>query len=295
MENIDMLEVREGSTYTFTHFIESKNTPIVPTTANISIYSKDGSTILSSTAMTIAAPTGICTYAWDSTGIEVGTNYIVKYELDSYNHVIRIFDIMKYPFINNVTDDDLFAEYKGLKTNLYETSSNAQSGTTSTIVDKNRFERDDHWNGGVIEIYQNKEIYVRKITDFVLSTNTITFSPTIPNAITTESYTIRQSFQDDINYAGNNVQLHFKNLEKRAYLIVDSYTVKKLIVYEVLKQYFFENMKETNDEYGIKYKHYADKYKTLMESMKLVYDLNEDGIINTNEENSTVGKIVWYR
>ncbi len=295
MQTQDLIEIQKDSTYTFTHFIESKNQPIIPSTANIIITNSGGISILTSTAMTIDGTTGVCTYAWDSTGQDVAMNYIVTYELDSYNPVVRLFDIMLYPFINNVTDYDLFNEYKGLKTNDYEDSSNAQSGTTTTIVDINRAEKDDTWNGGQVEIYQNQQVYTRTVADYVLSTNTVTFSPAVPDAVTTESYTIRQSYQNSINSAGSKVQLYFKTLEKRAYLVMDSYTLKQLIIYEVLKQYFFHLIKDDSDEYSIKYKHYVSMYQTQLESLKLVYDENADGVIQDDEVDATVGKVEWFR
>ena len=182
-----------------------------------------------------------------------------------------------------------------MKSNIYEDSSIAQSGTTTTLVDFNRAEKDDHWKGGEIEIYQGQEIYVRKITGSTLSTTTITFTPAIPVATTTESYTIRQSYQEEINTAGRKVQLYFKSLEKRAYLVIDSYTLKQLIIYEVLKQYFFQNIKTNDDEQSIKYEKYSNDYKSTLESLKLVYDNDNDGLIDDGEEDDTTGKVVWFR
>lgn len=295
MQTQDLIEVRKDSTFTFTHFIESKNQPIIPSTAYITIMDSAGTVLLNQTAMSIDGTTGVCTYAWDSTGNDAGFNYQVKYELDSYDPVIRLFDIMLYPFINNVTDDDLFAEYKGLKSGEYEASGEAQSGSGTTLVDVNRAEADDYWNGGRLEIYQGQDVFIREITDFVLATSTLTFTPAMTTAITTEKYRLRKSFQEDINSAGRTVQLYFKTLEKRAYLVIDSYTLKRLIIYEFFKQYFFELMKKTDDEYGIKFTYYQNKYDTELRSLKLVYDENKDGIIDDNETKNTTGQTRWYR
>jgi hypothetical protein len=277
MQTQDIIEVRYGSTYTFTYFKEQNNTIITPSTAKISIYDLDGTLIVNEASMTITS--GVCTYVWNSSGYEVGMNYKVMYTISGYNPVVRLFDIVKYPFINDVTDDDLFIEYEALRSNMFEDSSLSQSGTTTTLVDLNRTEANDHWNGGSIEIYQGQLVYQRKVTDFVLSTNTVTFTPALPSAVTTNSYTIRQSYQDDINNAARKLQLHFRSLEKRAYLVIDNYMLKDLIVFEVLKKYFFGNIKQDGDEYSIKYKHYAAMYNSTLESLKLVYDENNDGEI----------------
>ncbi len=291
----DLIEVLKDSTFTFTHFIESKNLPVVPSTAFITILDSSGGELLAKTAMTINGTTGVCTYAWASTGKEVGFNYMAKYELDSLDPVIRLFDIMLYPFINNVTDDDLFAEYKGLKSGDYDSSGTAQSGTTTTLVDINRAEADDYWNGGRIELYVGQDVFIREITDFVLLTNTLTFTPALAAAVTTEKYTMRNSYQIDINFAGKNVQLYFKTLNKRAYLVIDSYTLKRLIIFEFFKQYFFELIKKEDDEYFLKHKHYAKKYDTEIRSLKLVYDEDRDGASDPDEEGSTTGATRWYR
>ena len=54
-------------------------------------------------------------------------------------------------------------------------------------------------------------------------------------------------------------------------------------------------MKEIDDEYGIKYSHYANAYKTELESLKLVYDEDKDGAVSDGEENSTPGAMRWLR
>lgn len=290
----DLIEIQKDSTFTFTHFIESKNTLVIPTTAFITINDSNGNELQAKTAMIISAA-GVCTYAWNSTNNPVGFNYIVIYELDNYDKVVRLFDIMLYPFTNNITDDDLFAEYKGLKTGDYESSGAAQSGTTTTLVDLNRAEADDYWNGGHIEIYIGQDVFVREITDFVLSTSTLTFTPALGIGITTENYTLRNSFQNDINNAGKNVQLYFKTLSKRAYLVLDNYSLKRLIVYEFFKQYFFDLMKKDDDEYGLKYGIYAKRFDTELRSIKLVYDENKSGTVEDDEEESTIGQTRWFR
>ena len=295
MKTQDLIEVRKGSTYTFTHFIEYQNEPIIPTTATIIITDSAGNSILASTAMTINATTGICTYAWDSTGYDVGVNYLVTYSLNDQEPVLRIFDIMLYPFVNNVTDDDLFSEYRGLKDNNYEVSSKSQSGTVNTLVDINRSEKTDHWDGGIIQVFQAGNTLKRDITSYDLTTSTVGFSPDLPEAITTESYIMRQSYQEAITRAGNNVQLYFKKLEKRAYLVMDNYALNRLIVFEVLKQYFFGLIKNSEDEYTIKFNHYSEKYQSEIQSLKLVYDENKSGTVDDGEEDSTTGKVVMFR
>lgn len=295
MKTQSIIEVQKNSTYTFEHFIESKNTAIIPSTANITIMDKSGTEILASTAMTINGTSGLCTYDWDSTGNDTGFNYQVKFELDSYDPVIRLFDIVLYPFVNNVTDSDLILENRSLETSYAEVSGSATGGTTSTIVDAKRFEADDYYNGGVITIYKDNDVYERTITDYVSSTKTFTFTPVLDFTPTDEEYTARTSFQDGIDLAGTKVQLYFRKLEKRASLIMDSYTCKQLIIYKFFENYYFTLMKEEGDEFSIKHSYYQRLYQTEMESLNLVYDINGDGSITEAEEDRNIGQIRWYR
>lgn len=289
------IEIQKDSTYTFTIFKENQNTSVIPSTALITITDSAGTQLLASTAMTINATTGVCTYAWDSTGVATGLNYIVKYNLDSDNTITRLFDIYLYPFTNLVTDDDLLLEYEDIKTGAWEASNTSQSGSTSTLVDNNRYEDDNYWKGGIIEIYQDNKSYVRQVISFVSSTNTITFSPVLDVAILTDKYIIRKSYQSQITYAGNKVCLDYKKINKRASLIIDSNTVKYLIIYKFFSEFFFKLIKSSEDEYSIKYDYYSNKYKTEFESLSLVYDADGDSVIDDGEENEKIGQIKWYR
>ena len=87
----DIIEIQKDSTYTFSVFKENKNISIIPSTAFIIILDSFGSELLASTAMTINATTGLCTYNWNSTGNEVGLNYIVKFNIDSDKSLYLIF------------------------------------------------------------------------------------------------------------------------------------------------------------------------------------------------------------
>lgn len=284
---------KENTAYVFTYFSENKNGPVVPSVATIEILTQDGTTLLSSTSMTIDSTTGECTYSWDATGQSVNKNYQVKFTIDNVA-IVRFFDIYYYVFRNDVTEDDLFLENDLIKGDVWEEAGKSESGTITTIVDSNRQEVDDYWNGGIVEIYQNSEILERKVVDFVNSTNTITFTPSLNVPAGENEYIIRKSYFDKIAYAGNMVQLDFKNIEKRAYLVIDYYQLKYLIIYKFFENWFQNKRSKDGDDNDIQYKHYADKYSSLFESMNLNYDEDSDGIIDDDEENTT-NQIKWNR
>jgi hypothetical protein len=71
-------------------------------------------------------------------------------------------------------------------------SGTADSGSTTTMVDAARTEADDnYWTGARIQFTSgNIDGQVREITGFVAATDTITFSPAVTQAVTTQTYNI---------------------------------------------------------------------------------------------------------
>jgi hypothetical protein len=68
---------------------------------------------------------------------------------------------------------------------------NADSGTTTTLVDSALTQADDHWNGAMLVFSSGTNIGRSAIvTDFVAATDTLTLAPPLPNAITTEQYVL---------------------------------------------------------------------------------------------------------
>lgn len=289
-----ILELQYNAVNTFTHFIENKNNPIIPSTAKISIYKPDNTIIIDSQDMTINGTTGVCIYNFDTTGQEMGRNFYVKYQLDSYLPVIRFFDIYKYPFVCNITDDDLIQEDESIRTGSWEDSGVAESGTNATLVDTNRHEDNDHWNGGIIQIYHDGQVHEREITDWVQNTSTFSFR-ILPFAVTNENYFVRNSYQLDISEASIKVQLDFRNIDKRAYLLIDHYQIKYLIIYKFFEHYYFKLRESEGDKWDLKFKSYAQKYSTYFANMTLNYDSNEDAVIDDDEKSQKIGQPTFLR
>ncbi len=67
----------------------------------------------------------------------------------------------------------------------------ADSGTTTTLVDAVLTQADDHWNGALLIFRTGTNIgRTAIITDFDAATNTLTFAPAVPDAVTTEGYVL---------------------------------------------------------------------------------------------------------
>lgn len=70
-------------------------------------------------------------------------------------------------------------------------SGTAGSGTTTTLVDAARIEIDDYWNGALLIFRSGTNIgFTAVVTDFDAASDTIIFTPALPNAVTTEGYVL---------------------------------------------------------------------------------------------------------
>lgn len=70
-------------------------------------------------------------------------------------------------------------------------SSIADSGTTTTLVDASLSEADDRWNGALLVFTSGTNNgYTAIVTDFDAATDTLTFTPAVPNAVTTEAFVL---------------------------------------------------------------------------------------------------------
>jgi hypothetical protein len=287
------IEVKVDSTHTFTYTKVEKNTAVSISTATIAITDAAGKEILAATGMTISG--NVATYNWDSTGQDIGSNYIVNYVIDS-ECINRFFDIYYYPFLNKVVDSDLFALDDYIKKDKWEVSGSASSGSTSTLIDLNLGETDDYYNGGVLEIMRPSGSDVRTITDYDAASGKITFSPVVTSAVADGTgYAARKSYQDLIDEAGELVQERFAQMEKRAYLLIDHSQIKKPIVFQALELFYVNKRKEPQDEWDLKMQYYTQKLETYFETTIWKYDANMSGDLDYSSEESVTSRITWHR
>jgi len=288
------LEVKKDSTHTF-NFPEdvfdslkiSKNQKVAISSAKITILTGEGGEVLEEKSMTVAADTYSASYAWDSTDQAVDINYIVKFEVDGTIYQ-RFFDIYYFPFVNTVTDDDLFAKDKIIKKNSWRVSGKADDGSVTTLKDSNRTEEDDFFDGGIIELYYDDKIEIRDIISFSNSLNEITFLPAVSEAVSQDlGYSARESFQDIINTAADETQKRFNQIKRRAYLLIDHSQIKDAIIYKALANIWRQKIKEKDDEYDIQYQHYLGEYNSYFSNTLWKYDSDYSGTIESDEESET--------
>lgn len=291
------LEVVEESSYTFSFERIESNATKELTSATLRILSAGGAVYQAAVAMTVSAniATKAINFATNPTGLAyaIGRDWQAEFSLTyadaTTEKIVRFFDIVRYLFVNLVTDLLVIDENKFLEDGIQAQAGRASSGSTSTLVDVNRVEANDFWNGGkliILPILDTGKVSEHKITAFVKSTGTITFTP-VSEAVTTESYTIRKSYQTSITTAGDIVREDMLSQSKRAYLMVDSTQLNRLILYKFMERYFQQVRKAKDDEYDLQFQYYGAKYKELFQAIPLTYDLNEDGKIGADEIAST--------
>ena len=84
----------------------------------------------------------------------------------------------------------------------------ADSGTTTTMVDAALSQADGVWNGAMLLFKTGANNgYSALVTDFDAASDTITFAPAVPNAVTTENYTLIKGLGwADVRAVGGTVQ-----------------------------------------------------------------------------------------
>lgn len=282
------IEIKEDATYTFSFTKYENDTESNISAATISTKTADGTEILASTAMTISTTTA--TYALDtsaSTVYSVARNFRAEFIIDGVTH-IRLFDIVRYPFVNEVTIVELEKENKGaLDLAGFKSDGEASTGSTTTAVDTS-FIGEDTYLGGEIEIYpadNSEKTETFTITAFNDSTGEFTFSPARTNAVSTNMFRVRQSFSTEISRAGEIVQSDLWKREQRAYLILDNSQIINMIVYKFFQLMFAKRRTSLNedDRDHVQYLYYENLYTGEYNGLPLVYDLNNDGSLTDDE------------
>lgn len=288
------LEVKEDDSsydFTFTKYVNDTQTNI--TTATISIKNPAGTEFVASTSMSgTGSPT--VTYTVDfSSDPSAGTwkvdrHYQAIMVIDGVTH-IRLFDIVKFPFVNEVNIDHLRDENRDALDRIgYLVDGDAVSGTTTTLVDGTKT-GEDTFLGGEIEIYPadpDERSTFHTITAFDDGTGTFTFSPARGTAVGTNRYTARRSFAEDIQRSSDLVKNQLWKKDQRAYLILDNTQVNNMVIYKFFERAFARRRKQISDDNSdhVQYMYYRDLYNSEFDGLPLMYDIDNDGLIQDDEQ-----------
>ncbi len=284
--NLEVQEDDAAFVFTFTKIENDLASTI--TTGTITILNPGGTEIVASTSMVLV--TNVATHTQDFSVLadfKIDQNFQAIMVIDGVTH-LRLFDIVKYPFINEVTINELENENReAIDKAGAILKSKADSGSGTTLVDA-EISGTETFKGGELEIYPavaTDETTRHEITDFTVATGTFTFTPARSPVVSTQSYTARRSFAEDIARAGDIVQGDLWKIDRRAYLILDNTQINNMIVFKFFERYFRKKYKvrSEEDQNFNKYTDYQDDYKSELTGLPLRYDLDEDDVIADDE------------
>ena len=285
------LEIKEdNSSYAFTFNKYANDTASTISTATIAIESNAGTEILAATTMdTISGGSASHTIDFSAdTDYVIARNYKAVMVIDSVTH-IRLFDIVKYPFQNEVNIETLRDENRQALDEIAGSTAEgtADSGSTTTLVDAT-LSGQDTYLGGVIKIYPAvaTDITTEHTITIDDGAGALTFTPARGVTVGTQQYSIRRSFQEDIDRAGDIVQADLFKLDKRAYLILDNTQVSNMIVYKFFERMFALKRRAVSDDdtNHINKIYYQELYDGELTGLPLRYDANADNNISAGEE-----------
>jgi hypothetical protein len=284
------IEIKDDSTYTFTFTKIVNGLPSDITSATIALFSPSGSGYLAAVAMDIASnvATKEIDFSDDAGGAwSLDQNYKAVMIIDGVTYV-RLFDVVRYPFVNEVTQVDLENENAGaLIGKGLRVSGKASAGTVGTLTDS-RLIGIGSLKGGQLEIFSNFSTIAShnaQITAHDTTTGVLTFTPVRVAAVSTENYSASSSFDNQIEQAGEIVCEQLWMQERRPYLIIDNSQVKRMIIYKFFSRLFAQNRRSMREEDvdHVNYLYYDDLYMKMWK-LPLRYDRTNDGNIAKDEE-----------
>lgn len=270
--------------------IYSNNRPIIPTSANITIFNPSGSSLQAQTAATVNATTGEITYSLTSTHTATADlNYKVTWDYTVSGTVYyqnSLFDVVKNILAIPITDDDLYNELESLRKSNIQARGTADSAAAGTVIDAVRKEVDDYWKGGVIEILAGTGSgQIRDITGFTQSTGTFNITPNWDtNPDTTSTYRVVRSYSIKIAQSFEKIEEMFYSAGSRHELIIESSQIRIPLIYLTVHYICLDLMEEENDKWSRLATLYWDKFNSSFNGLKLEYDKDESGFIDGSEE-----------
>lgn len=272
-----------------------KNRAQVPSSATITLYENDGSSVIQAeSSATIDATSGEMTYTVTTThAATVGLNYkaVWKYVIDGNTYYeTQLFDVVKSILSIPLTDEDLFNELPSLKKTNYQGSGTATSATASTLVDTvNRKEQDDYWKGGEVEIMAGTGSgQIRDISSSTQSSGSLSVSPnwtTVPDA--TSVYRVIRSFTKSIDQSFEKLEQMLYNKGRRDALILEASQIRIPLIYLTIQMIAIDLREEQNDRWDMIATTYADLFDKAFNSLALDYDADESGGVQGQEAQQT--------
>lgn len=279
-------EVQKGIDIPFEFKRYDNKGQVIPSSGTFDVKDNGGTSVQSG-ALTIDA-VGTMTFTF-LTANNTKTGFNFKIELSyviggvTTNENI-LFDVVETPLINLVTDKDLFIHIPILRDKIYEKNGESTAtGSTTTIIDVKLKTDSRDWTGARGRIVQGDVSTEFRVSSYVRSTGTITFSPAITSTVSGERYNLRQSFEDTIDKSFNDTRQDVRNKIGCTAGYIDSNVIKNMTLYNALKTICRGNVEVVDDKWSVWKEDFSDDYKREFEKLNEPYDLDGEGNVSVSE------------
>ncbi len=278
---------------TFKAYIYDDNRKVVPTSATLTVTAPGTTTVVVATTAMSVASDGLLSYSLTTSHNDtLNENYkaIIAYIFGGETFYETLFyDVVNAILSKVITDDDLFLELPSLRPLQWKVHSQADSGSTTTIVDAELQDKqeygDDYFTGGTAYSIDRDE--TRDITNFVASTGTLT-TVAFSGAIATDKYILSRSFSREIQRAFEKLEDMIVNLGRRPELILDPYDLRGIHILLAVAEVCKGLMTINEEFYWSLWKEYEKAGRMAFEKKEFKYDVSDDGEISSSEEKDRV-------
>lgn len=280
-----------GGTLSYKFYLDSIQQ--IPSSAKITILDDGGTEEVAQVAVTNIEPDGTMKYTVTSAiADDVAYNWQAKWEFvvsGTTYYRTALFYIVRHILENPVVDKDIINAAPFLKDKNYSQIITASGGSKTTIISSELQDPDDYWNGGSAEVIDGTNFgEIRKITDFVNSSNTLTTEEFTAIIDVTSKVTVIRTFKKEIDRAFDKFELDMKNRGIYIDWIIDNDQVKEYIIVKSLQLICEIFATDITDIWIEKAKSYKDEYKKLLGVAVFDYDSDDDGNVEDDEAKNSL-------
>lgn len=174
------------------------------------------------------------------------------------------------------------------------------AGTATYLITADKLS--DLWENARIEIaytvggvdYVHKDfidVVLSKLTPGIVDDDLRSFYPDIRDDI----FDAQANYSPQIDAAFRLVKRDIKNKGRRPSMLFDADQIREMLIYRTFEIIFRAFAKTPDDIWYIRAEQAKLQYASLLESMLIVYDEDEDGVISEDEKKITLGQIKLVR